>query len=99
MNSKEPKRKIKEAAALQYSPDKDEAPKIVALGRGEVAERIVETAKENDIPIHEDAQLSKVLNSMNIGDEIPRELYGIVAEILIFVSSIDQDYGEKYGIK
>lgn len=93
------KKKIKEAAALQFSPEKDDAPRIVAIGRGDTAEKIIETAEENDVPVHHDENLASALNAMNIGDEIPRELYGIVAEILVFVSSIDKDYGEKYGTR
>ena len=99
MSEKETKKKIKEAAALHYSPEKDDAPTIVALGKGDIAEKILEAAEENNVPVYEDANLAQALNAMNIGDEIPRELYGIVAEILVFVSKMDNDYGEKYGIK
>jgi len=100
MNEKNGKneRKIKEAAALQYSPDKDCAPKIVAVGRGEVAEKIVGTARESDVPIYEDAQLAHTLNQMNLGDEIPPELYELVAEILVFVGNLDREYGERHGL-
>ncbi|MCX7841646.1 MAG: EscU/YscU/HrcU family type III secretion system export apparatus switch protein [Clostridia bacterium] len=95
-NKKEIK-KIKEAAALQYSPDKDRAPKIVALGRGEIAEKILESAEENKIPVYKDAELAHTLNKLDLGDEVPPELYQVVAEILVFVSSLDKEYGEKYG--
>jgi len=94
---KENTKKIKEVAALQYTPGESSAPKIVALAKGEIAEKVIEKAKENDIPIYENAQLAQTLNLLNIGDEIPPELYEVVAEILVFVSSIDSRYGEKYG--
>lgn len=96
MNRKEDKR-IKEAAALQYTPGKDTAPKIIALGKGEAAEKILETAKKNDIPMHEDAELVHTLNQLDIGAEIPPELYEVVAEILVFVSKLDKKFGEKNG--
>lgn len=96
------KEKIKEAAALRYSPEKDGAPEIVALGRGEAAERIIAKAKENDVPLYEDANLAHTLNYLKIGNEIPRELYDVVAQVLVFVSKLDSDFdkssllGEKY---
>ncbi|MDP4182282.1 MAG: EscU/YscU/HrcU family type III secretion system export apparatus switch protein [Bacillota bacterium] len=89
--------KVKEAAALQYNPGESGAPKIVALARGEVAEKIVEKAKENDVPVYENAGLAHALASMNLGDEIPPELYEVVAQILVFVGSIDNKYGEING--
>jgi flagellar biosynthesis protein len=93
------RKKIKEAAALQYSPDKDSAPRIVALGKGETAERIVEAAKDSSVPVYENAELAHTLNLLHIGDEIPPELYEVVADILVFVSSLDKNYALKYGVK
>jgi len=95
--NKHRQKKIKEAAALKYSPEKDGAPRIVALGKGEIAEKILEAAWENDVTIYEDAQLAHTLNKLRIGDEIPPELYEVVAEILVFVSRLDKSFGEKYG--
>lgn len=92
------KKIIKEAAALKYSPEKGKAPEIVALGKGEMAERILETAKNSDVPIFEDSSLAHTLNALHIGDEIPPELYEVVAQILIFVSKLDKSYGELHGI-
>ncbi|HEY9061054.1 MAG TPA: EscU/YscU/HrcU family type III secretion system export apparatus switch protein [Pseudobacteroides sp.] len=90
-------KKIKEAAALKYNPGENSAPKIVALAKGEIAEKIVERAVENDVPVYENAQLAHALNALNLGDEIPPELYEVVAEILVFVGSIDSGYGEANG--
>ncbi len=84
--------KIKEAAAISYSPLEDDVPKIVALGKGVIADKMIEKAKENDIPIQENAELSHALNKLNIGSKIPPELYEIVAEVLVFVAHIDRDY-------
>ncbi len=92
------KKKIKEAAALKYSPD-DSAPKVVALGKGEIAEKILEAARENEIPIYENPELAHTLNALSIGDEIPPELYEIVAQILVFVSDLDKLQGEsRHGL-
>jgi flagellar biosynthesis protein len=93
------KKDIKEVAALQYSPDKNQSPKIIALGKGEIAQKILESAKENNIPVYQDVNLALTLNKLKIGDEIPPELYGIVAEILVFVSKLDKGYGENRGSK
>lgn len=85
-------KKIKEAAALQYSPGDDRAPRIVALGKGDSAEKIIEIAKANDVPVYEDAKLAQTLSKLQVGDEIPEELYGVVAEILVFISNLDKSY-------
>ena len=85
----EEKKKIKTAVALEYDPS-DEAPRVIASGRGALAEKIIEKAKERDVPIHEDDKLANTLAKLEIGDMIPPELYEVVAEILIFVDSMDK---------
>lgn len=87
------RKKIKEAAALRYDPEKGGAPEIVALGRGDTADRIIDKAKENNVPVYEDEKLAHTLNCLHVGDEIPRELYEVIAQILVFVSSLDDSYG------
>jgi len=89
-------KELHEAAAIKYSPDENRAPEIVALGKGEIADKIVEVAKKANIPVHKNAELAKALNKLNRGDEIPPELYEVVAEILVFLANMDQSYGEKY---
>jgi flagellar biosynthesis protein len=83
------KKEIKEAAAIKYD-ENDIAPKIVALGKGQIAEKIIEKAKQNNVPIEENKELSHILNTLSIGDQIPPELYEVVAEILVFVHSLDK---------
>lgn len=83
------KKKQKTAIALEYNPE-EEAPKIIATGRGRVAEKIIETAKEADVPIHEDSKLADTLSKLEIGEMIPPELYEVVAEILVFVDAMDK---------
>lgn len=80
--------KPKTAVALAYEPG-EEAPKILASGKGVVAERIIETAKEADVPLHRDDKLADTLSRLEIGDYIPPELYEVVAEVLVFVDRMD----------
>lgn len=81
--------KQKTAVALAYTPG-DAAPKILATGKGAVAERIIETAKEADVPMYQDTKLADTLSRLEIGDMIPPELYEVVAEILVFVNDMDK---------
>jgi flagellar biosynthesis protein len=89
------KKEIKEnpanrtAVALAYEPG-EAAPKILATGKGAVAEKIIETAEENNVPTYKDDKLADTLSRLQIGDMIPPELYGVVAEILVFVDDMDR---------
>ena len=85
--------KEKTAVAVAYNPG-EVAPKILAVGNGEVAERIIETAKENDVPFYQDNKLAETLSRLQIGDTIPPELYEVVAEILVFVDDMDRMKGK-----
>ena len=71
------------AVALHY--DKTGAPRVVAKGKGTIGARIIELAKAHDIPIEENEVLAGALSRVEIGDEIPEELYKAVAEVLVFV--------------
>ena len=86
----EEKNKIKTAVALGYDPDKDNAPTVIASGKGALAERIIEKAQESDIPVHEDDKLAGTLANLEIGEAIPPELYEVVAEVLVFVDAMDK---------
>ena len=92
-NKKEKDGKIKQAIALEYSPS-DDAPRVIASGRGILAERIIEKAQESDVPIHRDDKLADTLSRLEIGDMIPPELYEVVAEILVFVDSMNKLKGK-----
>ncbi len=76
------------AAALKYEKYKDNAPKLVAKGQGRIAEKIIEIAKEHNIPIKEDPDLIELLYKLDIYDEIPEELYKVVAEIFAYIYKI-----------
>ncbi len=82
----------KAAAALRYRRDVDAIPRVTASGRGYIAEKILELAREAGIPIREDASLVEALARLDVGSEIPPELYRIVAEILAFVYRMDQQW-------
>jgi flagellar biosynthesis protein len=76
-------RKSQLAVALHY--DRTGAPRVVAKGKGSLGEKIIEVAKANNIPIEENEVLAGALSNVELGEEIPAELYKAVAEVLIFV--------------
>ncbi len=82
----------KVAAALKYEHELDNAPSVVATGVNEKAEKIIEIAKENDVHIYEDEALAEQLAGLEVGKNIPIDLYVAVAEVLAFVARIDQEY-------
>ena len=82
------------AAALRYSPPDDGAPRLVAKGSGEIAERILALAKEHNIPVHEDPDLLTVLSQLDLEKETPAELYKPIAEILSFVYRVNEQAKE-----
>ncbi|OBZ16864.1 EscU/YscU/HrcU family type III secretion system export apparatus switch protein [Bacillus sp. FJAT-26390] len=86
----QPKSKIKKAVALKYEPGERTAPVMVAKGKGHMADLILEKAKENGIPVQEDSSLVEVLSKLDVDQEIPPELYTLVAEILSFVYRSDR---------
>lgn len=77
------------AVAIAYNPG-ETAPKIIATGKGHLAEKIIEKAKEGNIPFYRDDKLAKTLSKLEIGDMIPPELYEVVAEILVFVDDMER---------
>jgi len=79
----------KKAVALLYEPG-NQAPQVVASGQGAIADRIIETAKDSDVPLYKDTNLAETLLKLDIGDCIPPELYGVVAEILVYVDKMDK---------
>ncbi len=83
-------RQITKAVALRYEPIKFNAPRLVAKGQGKVAERIIELAKQQGIPIQVDADLVAALSALDWYEEIPEELYKAVAEVLAFVYSMNR---------
>lgn len=85
-NNNPPKKK---AVALLYDPS-NQAPQVVAAGQGALADKIIDKAKESDVPLYKDTNLADTLLKLDIGDCIPPELYGVVAEILVYVDRMDK---------
>lgn len=83
------------AAALRYRPE-DGAPVIVASGMGHLAEKIVEVAQDNGVPIYEESSLATVLTQLELGQQIPEELYQAVVDIYIYFLNFDPKDPEKY---
>lgn len=81
------------AVALRYTEERDPAPRVIARGGGSVAQRIVELAEEQGIPIREDRDLVESLYQLDLGDLIPQELYPAVAEVLAYIYRMNQQAG------
>ena len=77
--------KSPKAVALKYDGKKDKAPRVVAKGRGAIAEKIIDIAKEHHVPLYEDKNLIQILEALDLETEVPPELYRAVAEVLAFI--------------
>lgn len=86
------KDEMQKAVALRYDPEKDQAPVVVAQGRGYIAERIKEVARDSGVPLKEDQELVEYLMALDLYEEIPPQLYAVIAEILAFIYSMDRKY-------
>ncbi|WP_020468461.1 EscU/YscU/HrcU family type III secretion system export apparatus switch protein [Zavarzinella formosa] len=80
----------KRAVALRFTQGEDNAPVVVAKGKGRIAEQIMKLARDNNIPIREDKNLVQVLSLLNIDQEIPPQAYQAVAAILAFIYRLNQ---------
>ena len=83
------------AVALRYEPGEG-APVIVASGMGYLAEKMVEIATEAGVPVYEDSSLATILSQMELGREIPEELYQAIVDIYLYFLNFDPDDPEKY---
>lgn len=83
------------AVAVKYDNRRMAAPTVVAKGEGFIARKIIERAKEADVPIVEDAALVSALISLELGEEIPAELYEVVARVLAWVYRLDKEAGDR----
>lgn len=84
------------AVALRYEQD-DTAPRVVAKGRGFVAENIIQAAKQNAVPFYQNKTLAGMLMAVDLDREIPPQLYTAVAEVLAYVYRMDERAGKKHG--
>ena len=85
----ENKSKRQKAVALHYKPNQ-QAPKVVAKGAGLIADKIIERAEEAEVNVYQDAALVEELTRTDIGQQIPPELYEVVAQVLIFINELDK---------
>lgn len=80
------------AAVIRYDSEHGGTPNVVAQGKGQIAQKIIELAKQNDIPMQEDASLVSSLLDIDLGDSVPPQLYAVIAEILILLEELDRMY-------
>ena len=90
--SKTGRQKPAQAVALRYDKEVSSAPKVTASGQGEIAQKIIDAAKEAGVDIVQDPDLLEVLGRVPIGEEIPPELFQAVAEILAFIYRVNGRY-------
>ncbi|MBU5254741.1 EscU/YscU/HrcU family type III secretion system export apparatus switch protein [Tissierella praeacuta] len=90
------KKNINKAVALSYDT-KEIAPKVVAKGKGVIADKIVEKGLEEDIVVYKDEELVENLMGLEINEQIPEELYSAVAEIIFYIYNLDKERGKSYG--
>ena len=91
---KETKHIRNEAVALSYDPGSLAAPKVVAKGKGKIAENILEKAEEHGVPIQQDPTLVELLGNLDVNETIPEQLYQAVAEVFAFIYQVDRKYGD-----
>ena len=82
-----------EVAALRYDQGNDHAPKVVAHGRGHAAQKILELAEQHDVAVTKDPTLVSILGALDVGAEIPPDLYGVIAEVLAWAYKTDKQAG------
>ncbi len=79
----------KAAVAVKYSEDEDNAPRVVAKGWGNIADKIIQIAEAYNVPTYENKDLSILLSALDVDYEIPPELYYAVAEVLVFIYNLE----------
>ena len=89
----------KEAIALSYTPSESTGPKVLAKGKGKIAENILQQAALYDVPIHEDPNLIQLLGQLDLNESIPEELYQAVAEVFSFIYHLDQKHSKLKRLK
>jgi flagellar biosynthesis protein len=87
-------RPSRSAVAIAYDREKDRAPRVVAQGYGELAERIIEEANRSGVFVHDSPELVALLMNLNLDEVIPEELYRVVAELLVWLSTLDKEHSE-----
>lgn len=89
----------RKAVALKYDMQQDTAPRVVAKGRGHVAEHILATAQKNSVPVYQNKTLVNMLMALEIDREIPPELYKAIAEVMAYVYKMDKAKGHTNALR
>lgn len=87
----------RKAVALRYLPGEDSAPVLLAKGKGYLAERIIEVARENGIYVHPDRALVELLMEVEVSDQIPPQLYRVVAKVLAMVYRVNERLKQRHS--
>lgn len=83
----------RKAVALEYDEDDDEAPRVTAKGEGKLADKIIELAEREDVPLYEDEDLVELLYGLDLDEQIPPSLYEVVAEVFAFLYRLNEEQG------
>ena len=89
------RRPLKTAVALTYDRLKTKVPSVAASGQGLIAEKIIEIARQHNVPIREDPDLVQLLSKLDLGESIPAELYPVIAEVFAFVYRLNASRGQE----
>ncbi len=85
------KKNLRQAVALRYDSEQDQAPRVVAKGRGPIADKIIQAANAHGVPLVADAGLSDLLEEIDLDTQLPPQFYQAVAEILAFVYRLNEN--------
>lgn len=91
------KKPNKSAVGIQYQEGNKSAPKVIAKGYGDLAEEIIALARQNGVLVHEDPYLSEFLATLDLGQEIPEQLYHVIAELIAFSYVLQGKFPESWG--
>ena len=78
------------AVALKYKAYEDNAPKILAKGKGEIAKKIIEKAKKYDVPMFQNEEIANMLLDVEVGEEVPAKMYNTVVEVFIWLYKLEE---------
>ena len=90
---------VPEAVALRYDRGREDAPRVVAKGRGFVAQQLLSIAKRHSVPVYQNQTVTQLLMAVELDREIPPELYQAVANVLAYVYRLDGRVAEKIGVR
>lgn len=91
------KDKNKSAVGIKYQEGNKDAPKVIAKGFGDLAEAIIQIARQNGVLVHEDPYLSEFLSTLDLGQEIPEQLYHVIAELIAFSYVLQGKFPESWA--